>query len=204
MKHYVGNKVCDSSNQWLELFLKLSMLHSWCWALCCHGTSSLEAFFSLPLEVKISVPHVNTQVDIHLCNDLRLHLLYLQAGKSSTTGQSSTWTWPWTPSSTSTRRPSPSCAQWSTGLWFFLNFTILHFLCWVLCWRRSLQSWTAAYLLNGRKGANITTNIKADTTTVSQLTFNLMKRLSKFLNFMKHQLRNLSFLIFKISQTICI
>ena len=23
MKHYVGNKVCDSSNQWLELFLKL-------------------------------------------------------------------------------------------------------------------------------------------------------------------------------------
>ena len=76
MKHYVGNKVCDSSNQWLELFLKLSMLHSWCWALCCHGTSSLEALFSLPLEVEISVPHVITQVDIHLCNAVLLMVTY--------------------------------------------------------------------------------------------------------------------------------
>ena len=212
MKHYVGNKVCDSSNQWLELFLKLSMLHSWCWALCCHGTSSLEALFSLPLEVEISVPHVNTQVDIHLCYAVLLMVSYdsiFSIYKLATVfNYRAVFCMNVAMDTLITlyKKAFTIMCLVVHSLWFFLNVTILHFLCWVLCWRRNLQSWTAAYLLNGRKGANITTKRKADSNTLFQFSFNLMERQDKFLhhlpNSIKQQKRNLSFPIFKISPTV--
>ena len=83
MKHHVGYKVCDSSFLWLEFFLKISMLHSWCWALYCHGNSFLDTLVSLLLEVEISFPSGTTQADIHQHQQnpdddaLCLHLLHL-------------------------------------------------------------------------------------------------------------------------------
>ena len=160
------------------------MLSSWCKTLWCHWTSSLKPnspFF------------------------WRLNSLFpmLYSCRLSSSSTHSLWWWPMTPLHEGGHgdpldtfqeghhhhvfRHSQTCDSSST----LLHST----LCWVLCWKRSLQSWASAHLLNVRKGAYIITNNMADITTLSQFNCNLMQKMDKFMQHllysMKHQLRNL-------------